>query len=226
MQDKHIKKITTEIKNSYNKISKVFSQTRQYNWDEVKEYAEKYVKDGQNILDLGCGNGRLYQLLENYNVNYLGIDISKKLIEDAKEKFPRAKFKIGDISKIKLEKNKYNLIFAIASFHHIPSPTLRQQAINNIYKSLKPGGIYIMTNWNLFQPKYEKYFNKNKSPDPQLEENDTLIPWKNSQGKILANRYYHAFTLKEIEQLIGNSDFEIIENKKSRFNIVTVIKKT
>ncbi|PIX02803.1 SAM-dependent methyltransferase, partial [bacterium (Candidatus Gribaldobacteria) CG_4_8_14_3_um_filter_42_11] len=39
------------------------------------------VKDGDKVLDVGCGNGRLVKAFENKKISYLGVDNSEKLIK-------------------------------------------------------------------------------------------------------------------------------------------------
>lgn len=54
---------------------------------------------GCSICDLGCGFGDLYPYLtEKFkNINYIGIDLSKKLVEEAKKRYPDATFEARDI---------------------------------------------------------------------------------------------------------------------------------
>ena len=54
---------------------------------------------GCSICDVGCGFGDLYPyLLNNFGkIDYLGIDISKKIIVEAKERYPLAVFEVNDI---------------------------------------------------------------------------------------------------------------------------------
>ena len=54
---------------------------------------------GRSICDLGCGFGDLYPyLLKRFGqVEYFGVDISPKLIAQAKEKYPEASFLVCDI---------------------------------------------------------------------------------------------------------------------------------
>lgn len=79
-----------------------------------------------------------------------------------------------------------------------------------------------MLNWNLFQKdkiKYvEKYNSLIKAGKSDLEENDTLIPWKESgkayskKGDVLEKeilRYYHAFTIDEISNLLKEAGFKL-----------------
>lgn len=61
---------------------------------------------GCSICDLGCGFGDLYSyLIERFkNVDYLGIDLSEKLIHEARIRYPEAFFKVNDILKSPLKK--------------------------------------------------------------------------------------------------------------------------
>ncbi|MFQ5647448.1 MAG: class I SAM-dependent methyltransferase, partial [bacterium] len=51
------------------------------------------------ICDLGCGFGDLYPYLKEHfeNIHYLGIDLSEKLIKEAKQRHPEADFRIANI---------------------------------------------------------------------------------------------------------------------------------
>jgi trans-aconitate methyltransferase len=59
------------------------------------------VQDIRNksILDVGCGLGDLYDLLQKKDipVTYTGIDIIPEFIEGARKKYPKARFELQDI---------------------------------------------------------------------------------------------------------------------------------
>ncbi len=57
------------------------------------------IKDGDKILDLGCGFGDFFKYLkaEGINTDYTGIDINPSLIDHAIKLYPDAKFKVMDI---------------------------------------------------------------------------------------------------------------------------------
>lgn len=54
---------------------------------------------GCSVCDLGCGFGDLYPYLlgKFRNIKYTGIDLSEKLIEEAKRRYPDAAFRAEDI---------------------------------------------------------------------------------------------------------------------------------
>jgi trans-aconitate methyltransferase len=74
-----------------------------------------------------------------YTDNYLGIDISKNLIELAQQKIPKGDFKIADIENYDFPKN-IDVIFAFASLIHVPKDSLKE-ILGKAYSSLNDGGI-------------------------------------------------------------------------------------
>jgi len=223
-------KILAKNKELYDQIAEQFSDSRYKVWPEF-EYFKGYLQNGQDLLDLGCGNGRLLELLKDYKINYLGIDYSKKLIAEAKQDWPNSDFVISDILDLNL-KEKYDLVFLVATLHHIPSQKLREKVLLNVKSVLKPGGKLLMTNWNLWQKRYLKYIIKytllkiaesekeiNGIKPQDLDMQDVFIPWQKKY-----QRYIHAFTENNIASLLKKTGFEIIKNVSNTRNIITVAK--
>lgn len=220
-------KIITQTAKNYNLIAKHFSNTRQYNWSELLPFINQYAKSKQTILDIGCGNGRLLKILPS-KINYAGIDQSKNLIKEAKKEFNKdynknIKFKTGNLLAIKEKDNHFDIVLAIAVLHHIPSDGYRKQAFSELQRVLKPNGILIMSNWNLFQDKYLPYLKQKTIKS--LDNNDGVIPWKDQNGTILAQRYCHAFTPIELVNLLNMHNFTTIHNEIIKHNIVTIATK-
>ena len=79
----------------------------------------KDLKEGEKILDLGCGNGRWYKIFKEKKVDYFGLDNSEKLIEIAKENFPEAKFFVGDALNLPFPDNFFLIEFMQLLFYII-----------------------------------------------------------------------------------------------------------
>jgi len=47
----------------------------------------KNFKSGMNVLDIGCGNGTLFNYFSELNLKYTGIDLSQFAVEEAKKSF-------------------------------------------------------------------------------------------------------------------------------------------
>ena len=43
----------------------------------------------------------------------------------------------------------------------------------------------------------------------KIGDNDFLIPWKDPEGKVIAERYYHHFTPDELKGLLVSADFKV-----------------
>jgi len=86
MNKKLINKLLSKTTADYNFLADEFNNTRQYPWAEFT-ILNKYVKDGDSVLDLGCGNGRLFEVLKSKKIKYTGVDNCSTLITKAQEKF-------------------------------------------------------------------------------------------------------------------------------------------
>lgn len=219
MKEATTRKILQSVTDSYNQIANEFSDTRHYAWEEFK-FFKPYLFENAEIIDLGCGNGRLNQFLDQYYLGqpyrYIGIDNSTNLLKAAHHKYPKKVFLPGDQLNVPIGENQADLIFNIAAFHHIPSSTLRLHALAEMKKVLRPNGLLIMTVWNLWQYKYWwpnlRAWLKSIFTLGDYAPNDLFIPWKNNQGKAISQRYYHNFTPGELNRLLKKAGFTIIES--------------
>ncbi|MCD4760666.1 class I SAM-dependent methyltransferase [bacterium] len=218
-------KIKKSLKNVYNQIAHDFSHSRIYPWEELKVFIP-YIKDGFKVLDLGCGNGRLIKSLEEAHdkYHYLGVDFSEGLIKEAKRKFPNHIFILADMVDLDFEPESFDMVFMIASFHHLPTRRERLELLYKINKWLKPGGYLFMSNWNLWQKKYmkytlEKFWSKHSW-------NDFFIPWRSDKNNVQW-RFYHSFTTWELVWLLKKTHFKLQPEGvyKTKWNINAFVSK-
>jgi len=202
--------ILEKTKENYNLIAKEFSATRKEIWEELKFLFED-LKEGEKVLDLGCGNGRWYKVFKEKKVDYFGVDNSEKLIEIAKENFPDAKFFVGNALNLPFPDNFFDKVYSIALLHHIPSEDFRIKVLKEAKRVLRPGGILILTCWRVHRLReilaFLKYTFLKIIGKSKLDFRDTFVPW----GKKTL-RYYHFFTQKELENLLRKVGFEILES--------------
>lgn len=73
-----------------------------------------------NILDFGCGTGRLANLLANFGNNYYGIDITPEMVSAAKKYIsqPRRHFFCFDGKTIPVEINNMDIIVSVLLLQH------------------------------------------------------------------------------------------------------------
>ena len=231
MKESVTKELLNIVKRNYQDIALEFDATRKKEiWPEIRDFANR-TKDGESILDLGCGNGRLIEAFKDKDIKYLGVDNSRELIELAKKNYPSREFIKDDILDLKkVPNNKFDSIFCLAVLQHIPSRKLRVGALELMSSKLKKDGEIIISNWNLWsQKKYRAMLLKNYwlklIGKNDLGYNDLVFPWKNVNGQKASDRYYHAFTKNELKKIARLAKLKIVIFKKDKYNFWIVLKK-
>lgn len=206
MKKKFIDFLLKKVPNDYNVVSQTFSNSRSKPWAEFELYSNACFK-GARVLDLGCGNGRLFFSLKEQNINYIGLDNSLGLLNQAKKNLLKEDVELikGNFLDIPLPDNSVDLIFAVASFHHLPSDQVRLQALEEMKRVLKPNGKLFISVWNLYQKRYFKFILESLFRLGSYDFGDTFI----KLGGV--KRYYHAFTPYSLSRLISKSNFKVVE---------------
>jgi len=115
------------------------------------------IKNISNLLDFGCGHARFLPYVEKILpcklVNYVGVDIVKKIIEQKKELFKDSKhtnfYTIEDDIIFQGTKfdSWFDSIFSITVLQHIIDEGILKKYIKQFWKLLKPGGfVFIVEN--------------------------------------------------------------------------------
>jgi len=220
MKTENVNRILASTPRIYNKIAGDFSDTRGVSWEGFGEFT-KYAKEGDKILDLGCGNGRTAQLFESLKINYLGLDNSQELIEIAQYKYRDRsgyKFEVADALDLHLEPNQFDLVLMIAMLHHIPIRAYRMKILQDVFVSMKSGARLVMSNWNLWKINGRKPFRyypylfnyAEKSKFGAYDISDAFVPWKaNLRQSEWQSRYVHSFTANEMRSLLKEAGFAI-----------------
>ena len=93
---------------------------------------------GDRILEIGCGPGTIVPYLPE--TDYVGFDLSEEYIEQAKKKFPRAKFVCERVSEYTLPQREYfDIVLALGIVHHLDDSEALQ-LFRIAHDALKPGG--------------------------------------------------------------------------------------
>ncbi|MDD3646315.1 MAG: class I SAM-dependent methyltransferase [Candidatus Gracilibacteria bacterium] len=215
----------------YDNIAKNFSKSRKnMKWEEIDYFISSYLSDFENkdFLDIGCGSGRLLEqfgdIFDIEKINYLGVDLSSLMIDEAKKSYNNKDFLVLDMLSInQIKDRKFDFIFFIASFHHLQTIEERIEVLEKAKNLLKKNGIILMTNWYL-----------NSLINDEKYKNDIIENSENQFGSIDYNiyfseyaRFYHCFSLKELDYLFEKTGFEVIENRafETNKNFISIIKK-
>lgn len=212
----------------YNNFAKTFSNSRKnMKWEEIEYFLSflEWRKD-LKILDVWCWSWRLLWAVEKNNLEiqeYLWIDLSVWLLDEAKKNYPNHKF--IDLNMLDLNKinNNFNVIFFIASLHHINNIEDRLMVIKKAYKKLESGWMIFLTNWAL-----ESELNLKRYSSSKVKWSTNKF-WSSDFNIKIGEfvRYYHCFSLDELRYLFEKVWFQIIENREfgNKRNFISIIKK-
>jgi len=214
---------------NYNLIADDFSRTRKHPWPGFEILTEG-LNPGDRVLDLGCGNGRLLDLLQDLpagrqdkNINYIGLDNSSALIALAQKRYPGMDFRKGDALNLPFSDNYFDKIYSIAVLHHIPSQELRLRFLLEAKRVLKPQGLLILTVWDLRArwPLRLKYGFLKIIGRSKLDFGDVFVPWQKKQ-----RRYVHCFAKRELTDLAKKAGFAIKQSGTLKTNFFIVVQKS
>jgi len=224
--------------NSYDFFAKDYHNKRRYHWRDLesflRELKDKKVSFNGYNLDLGCANGRNFDLFLQSNSKLVGIDNSIELLRLARERLkkqnsnPNINLKsvslvLSDIKALPLRPNAITNVFSIAAIHHIKKSIQRSYVLSQIYNIMKNNGFLVLTVWRRYQKKYRFYFindrirrffltkyNKTQENLGLIEYGDKYVPWTLSNKNLTYNRFYHFFSLKEIQKLLDDYIIRVI----------------
>ena len=100
-----------------------------------------------NILDFGCGCGRIIRHFYSYskNNNYFGSDINPELIKWCGENLTFGNFSMSElVPPLNYQNEIFNLIYARSVFTHI-GPVLQKEWMKEFNRILKTGGSFYFT---------------------------------------------------------------------------------
>lgn len=130
----------SEYKNIFEKEKSYFYY--QGNHSLILSLANRFLtkKTSNRILDAGCGTGLLAHKLKKFGQVW-GVDVSLDAIKFAKTYIKNTK--LGSVAKLPFPSNFFDLVTSIDVIYH-EMVTDDIQALNEMYRVLKPGGLLII----------------------------------------------------------------------------------
>ena len=112
-------------------------------WETLRKLLPDF-KD-KRVLDLGCGYGwHCIYAMEHGASSVVGVDISHKMLEVAKEKthFPQVEYKCCAIEDVEFPEESFDVILSSLAFHYVADYEI---LVKKIYRILKSGGKLVFT---------------------------------------------------------------------------------
>lgn len=223
----------------YKNLAKDYHNKRRHPWKDFEKFLKELIEKGLDIkgtvIDLGCANGRHFDLITNSRNRLIGIDNSIEFLKIAKEQLrvkinnelKKNQIQIiqADLNYLPIRSTSINSIFSIAAIHHLKTKELRAKIFSEISKVLKNGGFIIFTVWRRWQKRFYIHFLKDwikrrfypsykkKQIKKELKNfGDIFVPWTLSSENIKIKRFYHLYSSHELKKVL--KDFIIQKFEK------------
>jgi ubiquinone/menaquinone biosynthesis C-methylase UbiE len=232
-------KLLDIVSKNYDEIAEEFHQTRRKPlWAPVVKLTAE-IKDGDIVIDIGCGNGRLREVLKNINITYIGVDASQNLLTLAEQnesfRLINQRFILGNILSLdQLKLPPADHVFCLAVLHHLPGNYLQAKGLNQLLTICKPNGRIVFsawrlwTNWQMLSNRHYRIaklitnsFFKKLFGLSELDFGDLLFQWGKNNNRW---RYYHAFTKKGLLRLCQKTHAQNINIIYDNYNYYCVLK--
>jgi SAM-dependent methyltransferase len=117
----------------------------------------------RSLLDAGCGTGRASFLLAPHFDPIEAFDIAPRAIERAHAENERLgariRFRVADATQLPFDSASFdNIVFAYNGIEGIASEPLRDRALAELHRVLRPGGRFVFSTKSAFNWEYWKAF--------------------------------------------------------------------
>ncbi|XP_041461329.1 uncharacterized protein LOC121412615 [Lytechinus variegatus] len=182
---------TVELAREYDLISSVCIQSR------LRDEALKWIDFDENddVLDVGCGSGRLCKMLSPLVNSVTGLDISHGLVEFARFEnsghniryFEEDAQTFGPL--LTDWREKFDKILSLTALHWCSD---KKSVLKNIYQCLNPGGIFLLdipahcqlvSEWSPYGETCDVWIRKHPKWGQYLQKcNYEIFPTKSTEG--------------------------------------------
>jgi SAM-dependent methyltransferase len=103
-----------------------------------------------SILDLGCGAGRTTHALVRGGWKTIALDLSESMLRVAHHRFPDVPLVLADAATLTFPSQVFDaVLFSFNGLDYIYPETARDQCLAEVYRVLRPGGVFIFSSHNM-----------------------------------------------------------------------------
>ena len=184
----------------WDSIAESWNRTRKRPLKEAYYFASllKGLGPSSIAIGIGEGNGRNMKPFSDMGLKVLNIDMSAEMLRYSGMLSAKA-----GMDALPIRDRSTDVVISLNAIHCLGSSEKRKKALEEMRRVVKTGGLLLISAWNRF----EKRFLPASIRDP-----DVVVPWR--ADKCVIERHYHLFTKHELELLVSNAGFSILESFK------------
>ncbi|GAB3099948.1 class I SAM-dependent methyltransferase [Aestuariicella hydrocarbonica] len=158
MEEAEFDKFAEEYSNIHNANIRLSGENSdffsEYKIQDLAKLIDGHDSRSLDILDFGCGVGKSIPYMHKYfpQSHLTGLDVSQKSLNIARHHHaPIAEFQHFDGQQIPYPDASFDIIFTACVFHHIDEEE-HESLFTEIYRCLKPGGMFVIFEHNPLNP--------------------------------------------------------------------------
>jgi ubiquinone/menaquinone biosynthesis C-methylase UbiE len=137
------------VRNSYDRIADEYARRlykeldgKPFDRKLLDRFAKQVAGKGE-ACDMGCGPGQIARYLRDQGATVFGLDLSPKMIAQARQLNPDISFRVGNMLALDLPANSLAGIAAFYAIVNIPKESL-PKVFREMARVLQPGGLLLL----------------------------------------------------------------------------------
>jgi len=158
-----------------------------YYHQQLEKYLQFLIPPDSKVLEIGCGTGDLLAAL--HPAESLGIDISPKMVDLARENHPHLRFEVGDLEDLQIEET-FDYVVLAETIGYVEDI---QSALGHLHNVCRPDTRVIVVYYNyLWEP---------------------ILKCAEELGLRMKRPMQHWLPLEDLANLLFLNDFEVIKKR-------------
>lgn len=138
------------VRDSYDRIADAYArryanelQQKPLDRELLNHFAAEIQERGE-VCDIGCGPGHIARYLRDQGTNVFGLDLSPRMIDEARKLSPDISFHVGNMMGLDLESGRLAGMVAFYAIVNIPEDSL-PVVFAEMWRVLQPGGWLLLS---------------------------------------------------------------------------------
>ena len=139
-----------KIEKTYDTVAKEYSKTfsgehaKKPKDQEILHRFSQEIRNRRPVWDFGCGPGQTTKYLKDLGIEISGLDLSEKILEQARIIHPEIHFRKGNILELEFDDDSIGGIVAFYAIVHFTEEQV-EVAFREAFRVLQPGGLLLFT---------------------------------------------------------------------------------